>query len=1250
MKKRLTRFMTLFLSFLIAFSLALPALAADGEGDPADPSGPDGGQTTPGEGDGNQGGGDGTGDGTGDGGDSGTVDPPPAAVDPTGFKVELNSTKLSMTLGTPAELTATVTPTQPEGATLDNATLTFNWGSTVTDVINPTSEDDPDNKAVSVATLDPAKAGKTIIKVEVRMTIKGQPDPLIRTAECEVTVNYTAPTDVTLLPSAITLEPNGKSPQTLTASVSPSGADPDAVSWSVRDSDIATLSATSGGSVTISGKNPGTTSVFATVGSGENAKTAQCEVTVKGVKLDTTEISVLLGTSKQLGATPVGGIGTVVEWSSGNSQVAFVSNDGRITGQTLGSTTITAKIGGYSASCTVNVVENTASVITGTATAGQPFRFSDILSSLNSCSRQVLDAPLSYVSNLQVSTSQGILYYGYISPADTGFGVGGSERYYYNDTRGQRSLSDVVFVPLSDFSGTATITYSGSDANNRSFSGTIRITVTESDDVLYTTKKNTAVTFSAADFSLVCRVRNGRDLTSVTFDLPAANRGVLCTGYNSVSGQYSDLVGVGTPFYRARNPYLDNVTLIPAQNYTGTFTIGYTAVDTAGVRLYGRVRITVADDEAAGAEVTYSASAGAAVTFRASDFNDACRRATGSTLDYVRFTLPASGAGTLYYNYRSNGTYDSRVPESNRYYRSLTPSVSNVTFVPANNASSRVFIDFYGYSTNGERFSGKVCIKYPGTDMAAELSYSTQGGMSADFNAADFNEVCQDVTGARLNRVTFTLPNSREGTLYYNYRSSSSSGSRVSANQSFYRSGSPSISSVSFVPASGFTGTTYINYVGYDINNISYRGTIRINVAQGLDTTIYYSAVSGGRVSFDSVDFHNICQSYTDYGLNYVRLTLPSSQSGTLYYNYDANKGTGSRVSSSTNYYRSGSSSLLDNVTFVPAAGYTGTVTINYTGTSSNGKTYTGVVQITVTRPVANVIRYSGGSMPILFQSSDFNQASQTMFGRELSHVQFTTLPSTASGRLYLNYSSPQKTGSPVTTGSYYYYNGSPSLYDVSFVPNADFSGTATIAYTGYDASGNRFNGTVEVTVSKSPASNPFTDMGNFAWASNSVDFLFQYGVIDGIGSSQFSPAQNIRRGDFVLMICRALELDTGSTASFPDVPASSYYAKAIATAKDLGIVSGYNNRFNPNVALTRQDAMVMIYRALGATGRSISSMGGNLSLYRDSSQVSDYAFTAVSALVQAGIIRGDESGLLRPGAYITRAEMAVILHRVLTM
>ena len=114
MKKRLTRFMTLFLSFLIAFSLVLPALAVDGGGEPADPSGPDGGQTTPGEGDGNQG-----------GGDSGTVDPPPAAVDPTGFKVELNSTKLSMTLGTPAELTATVTPTQPEGATLDNATLTL---------------------------------------------------------------------------------------------------------------------------------------------------------------------------------------------------------------------------------------------------------------------------------------------------------------------------------------------------------------------------------------------------------------------------------------------------------------------------------------------------------------------------------------------------------------------------------------------------------------------------------------------------------------------------------------------------------------------------------------------------------------------------------------------------------------------------------------------------------------------------------------------------------------------------------------------------------------------------------------------------------------------------------------------------------------------------------------------------------------------------------------------------------------------
>ena len=66
---------------------------------------------------------------------------------------------------------------------------------------------------------------------------------------------------------------------------------------------------------------------------------------------------------------------------------------------------------------------------------------------------------MDYLISLSVPTSQGILYYGYVSPDAHGHGVGGTEKYYYQAGTSQMSLSEVSFVPRTDFSGTAVISY-----------------------------------------------------------------------------------------------------------------------------------------------------------------------------------------------------------------------------------------------------------------------------------------------------------------------------------------------------------------------------------------------------------------------------------------------------------------------------------------------------------------------------------------------------------------------------------------------------------------------------------------------------------------------------------------------------------------------------------------------------------------------------------------------------------------------
>lgn len=221
------------------------------------------------------------------------------------------------------------------------------------------------------------------------------------------------------------------------------------------------------------------------------------------------------------------------------------------------------------------------------------------------------------------------------------------------------------------------------------------------------------------------------------------------------------------------------------------------------------------------------------------------------------------------------------------------------------------------------------------------------------------------------------------------------------------------------------------------------------------------------------------------------------------------------------------------------------------------------------------------------------------------------------------------------------------------FVPKAGYTGLARLNYTGTDKNGAEFSGVVEITITAPTSSGTFADVGaNYSWAAASVDYLYRAGVVTGTDATHFAPAQNITRGDFVLMLYRAFGLQNAGTASFTDVPQDSYYAQAIAAAKAMGIATGGGGgTFNPTSPLTRQDAMLLIQRTINATGGSLrDGAEASLSTFADRGNVAPYAQGAVSALVQAGIIKGDNAGRLNPTGSLSRAEMATILHRVLTM
>ena len=177
-----------------------------------------------------------------------------------------------------------------------------------------------------------------------------------------------------------------------------------------------------------------------------------------------------------------------------------------------------------------------------------------------------------------------------------------------------------------------------------------------------------------------------------------------------------------------------------------------------------------------------------------------------------------------------------------------------------------------------------------------------------------------------------------------------------------------------------------------------------------------------------------------------------------------------------------------------------------------------------------------------------------------------------------------------------------------------------------------------------------FTDLENHAWAKDAVYTLKNKGIISGISDTEFAPANNIKRGDFILILTRMLGVNNEFTENFADVPESAYYYQAIGSAKAAGIAQGSGENFMPENSITRQDLITLAYRAFLAKGYITETTDlTSLDAFADKGDISDYAKTAMASMVKAGIIQGS-NGNVNPKGSATRAEVAVMCARLVEL
>lgn len=440
------------------------------------------------------------------------------------------------------------------------------------------------------------------------------------------------------------------------------------------------------------------------------------------------------------------------------------------------------------------------------------------------------------------------------------------------------------------------------------------------------------------------------------------------------------------------------------------------------------------------------------------------------------------------------------------------------------------------------------------------INYNGVAGETVQFAQSDFTDFMNEVAEARgdasktksypyvtFDYVTFSLPTTAQGTLYYGGTAMSTSNSSGAFNT---RTKVTNLDSVTFVPNAKTTAKTItLNFTLYATRysssstshgtTVSYSGSVVVNLVR---EDIKYTVSQGDSVRFDESDFLSYLRSTKGYTSNYTIDYVTFDQSavsavneGSLYTYYNGYNYGGSVKTTDKFYYNAtASQNALSDVAFL-ASRYakTGeTVYIPFTIYARYGTTGTGTRQLTGTVAIK--------------------------IGQTMNFIDVKTTD-------YFYNSVKWAVGKNITNGT----------SSTTFSPYKSCTRAEIVTFLW------RAAGSPEPTITR----NPFRDVNAVTHSSyyKAILWASQKGITSGTSATAFSPDQVCTRAQIVTFLYRYAGQPSGYYSNpFKDVGATSEasYYNAILWAVGKGITTGTSaTTFSPYASCNRAEAVTFLYR-----------------------------------------------------------------------
>ena len=185
----------------------------------------------------------------------------------------------------------------------------------------------------------------------------------------------------------------------------------------------------------------------------------------------------------------------------------------------------------------------------------------------------------------------------------------------------------------------------------------------------------------------------------------------------------------------------------------------------------------------------------------------------------------------------------------------------------------------------------------------------------------------------------------------------------------------------------------------------------------------------------------------------------------------------------------------------------------------------------------------------------------------------------------------------------------------------------------------------------------------NYSWAEEAIGALSESGIITGYDDGTFKPGKDITRQEAITLFSKALGASEDANAKFIDL-AYGIYATDLADSEgsyavkqgaymiykkilDADEVNSYLSEENRNITLKRFEAATLIAKALGADPWLKANPEFELA-FKDADEISEEAKGYVYYATALGIMNGMSEDTFGPDVAVTRAQIAVMIKRIL--